>query len=281
MTGILMSVMIRSNGSPPDAASSASRPFAATCTSWPSISSTPVSSFWMLSSSSTTRMRRRSRRRRRLPARPSRRADAARSPRDDRQLDGERRAAAGRALRPDPPAVLLDDAVADRQAEARALARLLRREERVEDAAQRLGAHAGAAVAERRRHGAVATPRADAQRALRRSSVGAHRLLGVDDDVQEHLLDLVRVEHRLRQRRVELQLGLDVADAQVVVAQLQHALDERVEVRRLLLRPAPARERQQVRHDLRCALGLAVDRLDLPPRRLVEVAAAAAAARSP
>ena len=53
------------------------------------------------------------------------------------QVDVEDGAARGQVLRPDAAAVLVDDAVADRQAEPGALARLLRREEGVEDAALR------------------------------------------------------------------------------------------------------------------------------------------------
>ena len=66
-------------------------------------------------------------------------------------------------------------------------------------------------------------------------------------------------------------LRVDVADAQVVVAQLEHALDQRVEVRWVLLRAAAAGEREQVRDDLRGALGLGVDGLDVVARRLFEI----------
>src|SRR6267142_6156252 len=52
-----------------------------------------------------------------------------------RQLHDEHRAALRPVLRVQPAAVLADDAVGDRQAEAAALARRLGREERIEDAA--------------------------------------------------------------------------------------------------------------------------------------------------
>ena len=66
-----------------------------------------------------------------------------------RQVDVERRAAAHLALHFDGAAALLHDAVHRGQAEARALAVLLGREERFEDARRRLRVHAGAGIADR------------------------------------------------------------------------------------------------------------------------------------
>src|SRR5436189_2950431 len=65
-----------------------------------------------------------------------------------RQLDQEVRTAATARLDADVPAVLLDDAVGDRQPEAGAGPDLLRREERVEDPLLELLRNSGAGVRE-------------------------------------------------------------------------------------------------------------------------------------
>src|ERR687887_921613 len=66
-----------------------------------------------------------------------------------RQLDQEARTAAPARLDGDRAAVLLDDAVGDRQPETRPGADLLRREERVEDALLELARDAGPGAAKR------------------------------------------------------------------------------------------------------------------------------------
>ena len=120
----------------------------------------------------------------------------------DRQLDGERRAAAPAPdFTRDPAAVLLDDRVGDGQAEAGALADFLRREERIEDPRLHVLRHPRPVVVdlEDDRVALEIVPGAEDQRA---AAVGAeHRLLGVDDQVEQHLLDLVRIGEHLRQAR--------------------------------------------------------------------------------
>ena len=89
--------------------------------------------------------------------------------------------------------MLLDDGVGDRQAEAGALADLLRREERIEDLALHLSRNPGSIVTDLKHDGLVfdVVPRADDQRA---AAVGReHRLFGIDDEVEQHLLNLMRV----------------------------------------------------------------------------------------
>ncbi len=143
---------------------------------------------------------------------------------DDRQLDDEGCAAAGLALRPDAAAVIIDDAVGDGKPQAGALAGVFRREERIEDAAERLGLHARPVVVETDANGAVVPPRTHGELAF--AARGEHRLLCVDDQIEEDLLDLVRVDHRVGELLVQVQLEIDVLHAQVVVAQLQHALEQ-------------------------------------------------------
>ena len=95
--------------------------------------------------------------------------------------------------------MLLHDRVRDGQPEPGALADLLRREERIEDLGLHIRRHARTVVGdlEGDRVALDVVPRADDERA---AAVGReHRLLGVDDQVEQHLLDLVRVGKDLRQ----------------------------------------------------------------------------------
>ena len=91
-------------------------------------------------------------------------------------------------------------------------------------------------------------PGADDERAA--AVGGEHRLLGVDDQVQQHLLNLVRIGKHLRQPGGERLDDRDVADALLVGAQRQRLAHDLVEVDHRARRVALARERQQVADDL-------------------------------
>src|SRR6185503_18264441 len=92
------------------------------------------------------------------------------------------------ALHLDVAAVLRDDAVADRQAEPRAAAHGLRREERLEDLRADRGGHAGPVVLDDEHERIVLAARGRADRASPLRVLD--RLLGVDEEVQEDLLEL-------------------------------------------------------------------------------------------
>ena len=105
----------------------------------------------------------------------------------------------------------------------------------------------------------------------RAAAVGAeHRLLGVDDQVEQHLLDLVRIGEHLRQPGGERFDDRDVADALLVGAQRERLAHHLVHVHHRARRVALAREGQQVADDLRGALGLAEDRLEAAPGLVVD-----------
>ena len=104
-----------------------------------------------------------------------------------------------------------------------------------------------------------------------------HRLLGVDDQVEQHLLDLVRIGERLRQAGGERFDDRDVADALLVGAQRQRLAHDLVEIDHRARRVALAREGQQVADDLRGALGFAEDGVEAAARLLVDGRAATAA----
>ena len=137
--------------------------------------------------------------------RPPRRRDLrhADRPRDSRvasrdgQHDAERRAASGRAFHGDRSAVRLDDAVAHAEAEPGAFASGLRREERLEHALQRLLRHAGAGVGHLGDDRVALASGPDHEPLRRRAP---HRVLGVDDEVENHLLQLLIIAGELGQR---------------------------------------------------------------------------------
>src|SRR5580765_7348186 len=142
------------------------------------------------------------------------------------QPNREHRAAGGRALSPDLPAVLRDDLIADRETEPRALADGLGGEERIEDPAKGLGRHARPRVDDiDHRHGPL-TSRLDGDRAHSRDGLG-----GVGEHVQEDLVDL-RPDTFHRAERSVLPNDRDPI-LQQVVQQGQARVELLVEVHRL------------------------------------------------
>ena len=95
--------------------------------------------------------------------------------------------------------MLLDDRVRDRQAETGPFADFLRREKRIEDLRLQLVGNARAVVVDLEDDGFMldVVPRADDQHAA--AVCREHRLLGVDDEVEQHLLHLMAVGKDLRQ----------------------------------------------------------------------------------
>jgi len=200
----------------------------------------------------------------------------------DRQFDEERRARLravpfGGSLRagdrtrlePDAPAVFLDDGVGDREAQTGALAHFLRREERVEDAALLLDRnartividleHGGAAIGIMRRAHDDGAP-----------AIGANaRLFGVDQQVEQHLLDLVAIGEHFRQTVRQGLDHLDVADFLLVGPQGKGFAHHLVQVDHRPCRLALAREGQQVADDAGGTLGFGEDDLESLPRLVV------------
>ena len=82
----------------------------------------------------------------------------------------------------------------------------------------------------------------------------AHRLLGVQNQVQQRLLNLAGVGDDRRQPRLVRRLQLDRVEAKVVGTQRQHSGDELPDVLRSPRGGLSSRERQQVAHDPRRAL---------------------------
>src|SRR6185503_10385986 len=115
---------------------------------------------------------------------------------------------------------LLDDAVYRREPEACALPLCLRREERLERAAARVGIHADARVVHGKRDVVATRNRrfadrewaielCNARRYAQRAAAG-HRIARIDGQVDEHLLELAFVRDDRAGLSLELDLDRDV-----------------------------------------------------------------------
>ena len=189
-----------------------------------------------------------------------------------RQLDVERRPARRLRLQRDPPGVLLDDRVGDGQSEAGAFSDFLRREERIEHARLHVFRHARAIVVHLENHRVFlrVVPGADDQRS---AAVGAeHRLFGVDDEIEQDLLNLVRVGEDAGQAGGERLEDVDVAQPLFVAAQRERLAHHLVEVDHRPRGVALAREGQEVPDDPGGALRFGEDGVEAALRRLVHLA---------
>src|SRR6266704_1156169 len=109
-------------------------------------------------------------------------------------MEDKRRSLAGLACNLNLPAVFLDDPVAQGKAQSRPFSLLLGREEGLEYAILKLGGDAGAGV----RHARLNPLTDAASRDANAPSTAhfEHRLFGIVQQIDEHLLDLMKVEHR-------------------------------------------------------------------------------------
>src|SRR5207253_1300487 len=132
--------------------------------------------------------------------------------------DEERGALARPAVDRDLAAVLLEDAVGDRQAETGPGPDLFRREERVEDALLELGRDPGPRVREGDPDQLVVAARGDPDRLALR--IG-ERVSGVCEQVDEDLLELNRIGDDKQLVGAELELDLDPAEAELLMHEHQ------------------------------------------------------------
>ena len=147
-------------------------------------------------------------------------------------------------------AVLLHDAVADAEAEAGSLADLLGGEEGIENAVG-MG-DAVAVVAERNFHGVAGFGGHDLDAGGAADFM--NRVVGVVQDVEENLLQLVSVADDIGQSFVEMFDDIDAVTVEVVRAQLDGAAQNQVELHGIALRRHLAGKAEQVLHDLFGAL---------------------------
>ena len=170
--------------------------------------------------------------------------------------------------RADLAAMLLDDAVGDRQTEARSLADLLRRIERLENARQRVLGDSGPGVADGRDNAVAVLVEHrgdfDASGVARRRD----RVFRVHHHVEEHLMKEQRIALDARQVLVIVSHDFDIGGAAGGRAQRQHLLQDGVDADRSARQAARSGEHQQVFHDFRRPLRFTVNRLDFAPQLL-------------
>ena len=156
--------------------------------------------------------------------------------------------------------MLFDDAEADRQAEPRAFAFRLGVEEWLEHVLGNGFGNPGPVVRNVHRQSVRLTfgDDVDAPAAVLEAR-GGDGLRRIVDDVDEDLLDLVRVDCDFRQSRLEREGQLDPRREELVLQKLMRRFENGADGLQLPLSLLAARERQQVPHDGGGALGFLAD----------------------
>src|SRR5580698_795684 len=177
------------------------------------------------------------------------------------EIQSEGGSGAGMTLHANLAGVFLDDAISDRKAQAGAAGLAFARgslggKKRIVNALNILGRDAGSGVGHAHAD-ALAVERGHAQRAAAR-----HGIFGIQEQVQEHLLQSSRIPLNGRQFGLEYILHLDLGYLELVLQQSQGVGDYFVHVDVTDLAAAGAREIQQVVDDLRGAEGLPRDLLE-------------------
>src|SRR5688572_2723846 len=156
--------------------------------------------------------------------------------------------------------VVADDALAHRQAQARALAVGLGGEERLEDVRRFLGADTDAGVGDG--HGEAGDAVRGAHFAPHGEGAAAgHGVERVVEEVDEDLRELVAVADHVVELPDVVDVGDDACVGQARGHQVERALEHLADVHRTALGLAAAGEVQQPSQDARGAMGLLVDGL--------------------
>ena len=164
--------------------------------------------------------------------------------------------------------MFLNDAVADGQSQAHALAHLLGGEERVEEAAEQMLRDAGAGVLEADEHQVAALGHrgADGEPAL-----ALHGLPAVHQQIDEHLLQFALVPQDRGEVRVQLLDQLDTLELEVILHQGDHFFQDGVDLQGHHLGGHVPGELQQSLDDLLAAGGLPDNLFHLGPFRGVRL----------
>ena len=160
----------------------------------------------------------------------------------------------------------LDNAMADGKPQSGALAHVLGGEKRIEYPPQVLFRNAAAGIDDRYCHHrlGLGSRRPRILRAAGGNGDGAlllDRVLGIDEHVHDHLLDLVGVNPDRRQRPVEVHGNLDIAQMRRLLDDSHRIIDHLVEVGEFLFRQLFAGKIQQPLDDRGAALGFADDQI--------------------
>src|SRR5882757_1758857 len=151
------------------------------------------------------------------------------------------------------------DAVANAQAESSAFAGLLGGVKRIEDAL-RIG-DPGAVIRNGHFNGIAAQPRADTDAPAVPGLL--HRVISVIENVQENLLQLLRIAERGRQILIELLHDFYSMTGEIVTAELDGLPQHVIDLYQLALYRTLPREAQQILHDVLGALRFLQDDLQI------------------
>src|SRR5258708_18195718 len=157
------------------------------------------------------------------------------------------------------PTVRGRDAQRDGETQARPLPHFLCREEWLEHPPAQLSADAGPVVDDLRRLAALVGIGPDGDGAWG----FADGVLGIQHEVQHHLLDFLAVDQHRHQTRVQLERQGDVAQVELVLAQVRRGANDLVQIRRRSIGRGPAHEREQIADDLPGARGFLSDQLEI------------------
>src|SRR5216684_3553440 len=157
-----------------------------------------------------------------------------------------------------------DDAVADTQTKTRSLSHFFGCKERVEDAV-RIG-DAGTVIPKEDFHGIVSWRRLDFNPAP--SASFPHRVIGVIEDVQENLLELLRIADHTRQIGIQGFQNLYAVAGKIVGAQFDRLAQHDVDLHRLPAGRGLTRKAEQVVYNFFRALRLQQDDLEIVFRLL-------------
>src|ERR1043166_6881511 len=171
-----------------------------------------------------------------------------------REMKLEGRAAPRSGVDGDAPAVSAHDALADREPEPHAFF-LLGRKERAEDVGQRRFGNADPGVGDGDHHGI----RAVARGADRHLAAAGHRLGGVEQEIDQHLLELVGVRLDRRQPAGDIGFYPDLVVEQIVPSELYGVGDDRLDLARLGLGGERPREVHEITDQLAAPHRLAFD----------------------
>src|SRR5215472_2739837 len=184
-----------------------------------------------------------------------------------RKENGEGRTARGKRFGFDDPAMLANDGHADTESQARATARALGGVEGIKEARERFGANADTVILKRNAQAAAGAPGANLEAAgLANFADGLFR---VGDQVEKNLDKLVSVAEDAGQVGIRAEIDIDIVAAQRVLVQLKGALDQIVDVEKLLLGRSGTRELQKVLDDACGAAGLAMGEIELALEGLI------------
>ena len=190
----------------------------------------------------------------------------------NRQFQRECGSGAVRTPRVQFPAMVFHDLGANAQPQTRAAVLVLGRKERVENTGHIARVNTAAAVGHRYLKARAFAGRFDVNRAGPALHI-RDRVFGIDDEIQNHLFDLIGIAVRVRQLIRQIGRDRDVVDVLLVLAQLNNIPDRIVQVERDTLRFGLCGETQEVLSDLPGTFGLRQDHIDHTPGGRLEFAA--------